>query len=537
MNLVPDAPSDAPNYWCTWSLQNYTFGQGEETFNMAELEGARGALHARNNIIEDLLVGENGWANSIFEDIRKDLIVMLDDGWDLPLLQIPVLKNNKNSSIRDLLDSFLNMLHLKKFLSSFHLHSDRFPSARGRSEERLKLLSENMKKLGWKGIGLWVAAQEASNFKLSFDLRRLRYWKERVDWSVYADIRYWKIDWGMKMHIVPFRKLLTSLAKERNIFVEHAHPRSPFNNKFGSGLTSKKYVKHALRLLEFSDVYRTYDVSPQLSIPSTLDRVAKILTNSHEKGSGKQLINCEDEVYIGAALGCAIGIMRHPYRGLRMRNDGKELDFAMPPPRNSKYRIDEVIRAIKWHRIAPPFSSSDLKTKISEEILYDEWLFKSGDFWDKGVLNKIIKQGAPAIVARGIQLPEVKTEGEKPYVISSRNPNGAVSIAMLGRITENKEYYTPRADVTLHLTMDDKVIGIFGFFNSLILQFESSREITEIWAQDLKGDEAIDISGKVRQQNTSIVLSGEILEDIGLKNASEEDISDPGLVINIKGLL
>ncbi|MHA1452277.1 MAG: hypothetical protein ACTSRD_05395 [Promethearchaeota archaeon] len=532
VNLIPETPSNAPNYWCTWGMQNYIFGQGDESFNLAELEGERGALHARNNLTEELLIGDHGWLSEIYQEVRQDLIVILDDGWDLPLLEVPELELKNTSEFRDTIKFLTNMLEIRKYLSSYYLHSDRFPSGQGLPEHRLKFLNDKVKALGWKGIGLWVAAQEATNFRKKFDLSRKKYWNERGEWSKHADIHYWKIDWGIKMHNFPFRKFLTTVGKNHDVFVEHAHPRGPFNNKFGDGLTSKKYIKNALKLLEWSDVYRTYDVSPYLSAPTTLDRVARILINSTTKGSGRQLLNCEEELYVGAALGCAIGVMRHPYIGLRTRN-GKELDFGMQGPRNYKRRIDEVIRSLRYHRIAPPFATSSNVTQISSEVLYDSWDFEPGDFWDKSVLGKTVKQGAPTIVARGIELPDVKVNGTKPYVIACRNPNSAVSVATLGRIANDKEYYTPRADISLPLTNDVKFIGVFGHYNSLTLLFDPTREISEIWAQDLKGDEAMEISKRVDKQDRSVTFSGDLLEEIGLQNASKDDVSDPGLVMKI----
>ena len=32
-NLVPDMPGSAPNYWCTWSAQNYMHGIGSPSFD------------------------------------------------------------------------------------------------------------------------------------------------------------------------------------------------------------------------------------------------------------------------------------------------------------------------------------------------------------------------------------------------------------------------------------------------------------------------------------------------------------------------
>ena len=65
------------------------------------------------------------------------------------------------------------------------------------------------------------------------------------------------------------------------------------------------------------------------------------------------LCKVTDELYIGAALGCAIGIMRSRY--------GKDL-FRM----NTK--LDEIAAAVRWQRFAPPFSGGELK--VSDKILF-----------------------------------------------------------------------------------------------------------------------------------------------------------------------
>ena len=68
----------------------------------------------------------------------------------------------------------------------------------------------------------------------------------------------------------------------------------------------------------------------------------------------KGIINCEDEPYIAVGLGCAIGVMRHPFAGTLP--DGAQ-DFVFPPVgRDIKRRLDEVVRGVRWHRIAEPFA-------------------------------------------------------------------------------------------------------------------------------------------------------------------------------------
>ena len=52
--MKPDsrAPAKTPNYFCTWSTQNYLYGCGLDALDNAELEGASGAMHARESMTE-----------------------------------------------------------------------------------------------------------------------------------------------------------------------------------------------------------------------------------------------------------------------------------------------------------------------------------------------------------------------------------------------------------------------------------------------------------------------------------------------------
>src|SRR6185437_17109546 len=62
MNLVPTKPCAAPNYWCTWAVQNYMYGQGMRTLDPTLLEGGAGADLARTAMTEKNLFGKSGWA-------------------------------------------------------------------------------------------------------------------------------------------------------------------------------------------------------------------------------------------------------------------------------------------------------------------------------------------------------------------------------------------------------------------------------------------------------------------------------------------
>lgn len=507
MNIIPEEPGIAPNYWCTWAVQNFIYGQTKEDFDLEELEGNLGALHARSNLNEELLLSKDGWANVFYPKVRRDIYLLLDDGWDVPT------NTTEDSTL---------------YFSSFHLNGNRFPSIKGEPQERLKTLNDTVKKIGWKGIGLWVACQEATNYLTESDHSKEEYWTNRIKWSRYAGIKYWKVDWGRKALRTKFRRYLTELSQKLypDLKIEHAIIRLPFNSYQSDGRVESNFVKRCAKWFNFSDVLRLYDVSPQLSIPTMLDRVANVLKEANSTYQGRHLVNCEDEVYIAAALGCTTGVLRHPLIGLRPQEKN---DLSFVGPRQIKKRMDEVVRAIHWHRIAPPFSVGSSAIYLDNRILFDSWDYQKGDTWFSDVFGKNVRQGAPARVSRGISLPIVDIDDEPPFVIASQNPNGAISIATLGRTLPDKGYFNPKAEITLNITKLFKYIGIFGYFKTLTLKLDEFPK--EIWAQDLAGDHALNISNDLTKHNNSLILSGELIEKIGQNASSPGDISEPGLVI------
>jgi hypothetical protein len=97
-----------------------------------------------------------------------------------------------------------------------------------------------------------------------------------------------------------------------------------------------------MEVLQHTDVYRTYDVTSILSLLTTLDRVSEMLKGAEGHSEVHGLLNVEDEVYVAAALGCTMGILRHPLKGIR---PGKDTDLFFNGPRQTKKRMDEVVRA------------------------------------------------------------------------------------------------------------------------------------------------------------------------------------------------
>jgi len=129
----------------------------------------------------------------------------------------------------------------------------------------------------------------------------------------------------------------------------------------------------------------------------------------HSRG----IINVEHMSYIGASLGMSIGMMYHE----RIRD--------MKGNRPFEHEIDASFRALRWSRIAAPFSVLTSENHVSDEYLTESLELHMTD-WPS--LNGVIKESAPAVISRNCPLPEVKirdNSGRKPFVTASLFPNGA----------------------------------------------------------------------------------------------------------------
>lgn len=471
VNLVPNRASTAPDYFCTWNIQGYACSY-------------TGGPATRALIDEASLFGKGAYQNwlDFYPRVRRDLLFVMDDSWDVP-------PNGDEHAFARL-----------------QLDEEKFPGFKGSAVQRMAALTRAVKKQGWRGLGGWVCAQECP----LLPARPMEaYWEDRLRELSSGGMSYLKVDWGKHDRDVSWRELLAKV-KPAKMTVEAA------------------MTPEALR---FADTYRTYDVETIISAPETLDRLAKLFGAPEAKGS-PTILNCEDEVYIGAALGCAYGIMRHPFAGTLP--DGRQ-DFVFPPTcRDLKHRLDEVTRAVRWHRIAPPFPADATTFVRSLETLTDKWTMGENESYVSHPLGSTVSASAPAVLARGLPLPQVKCEeAEPPFVAAARYPNGCVSVAAIGRGL-GRIYRTPLADVRLEGAQLKRPVGVFGHFRNLALSFPSGSRPKSVWAQDLASDRSVDITGRVKVDGNVVVVPGEVIEQVGLSAAHRDDVSDPGLVILVK---
>lgn len=486
LNLVPDIVNPSPDYYCTWQTQLYATNDGKPQNQRAVL--GEKALFDINKPF--------GWAY-FYENARKDLYLVMDDSWDVPL-------NNDTN-----------------FFGCLELSEEKFPSFTDKKShlEALTALTKKVTDLGWKGLGGWVCAQKS---KLDTGSPK-NYWKNKLTEMQNSGFGYWKVDWGDDCNDPNFRRMLTQYAREfaPNLVVEHAITKE---------------------IIPESDVFRTYDVPAIMSIPMTLNKISELSSCPHPNDERSGLVNCEDEVYVAASLGFTMGVMRHPYVGCLP--DGRP-DPSFPSiHRNIKSKMFEVIRAARWHRIAPAFAVSSEQFLVDPHTLTDSWHFENiaaeiEEWWTRNPLTKpMINDGvfvvsSPKAITRNTDIPIVipNEDGQVPFCVAALNPNGVYSIATLGR-TINRDYFIPRCDITVDIKNAD-TIGVFGEYKTLTLT-TNSKNVSQILMQDLADNKCFDITNDVKIGTNNVTISGEIISKIGTLAQPEFDTSEPGVVIKIK---
>ncbi len=467
------------SYWCTWSTQNSIAIRAWDGWVPGKLAflGTMGASAPRDIMNEQSLFGEDGFLK-LYPQIRKDLFFMVDDGWDVPY--------------------GAGATQCRKEFGSLELDTDRFPSIHGTPQERLKILSDRVKTAGWKGLGIWIAAQRpGDDYEAPFSDADKDYWRTRILWSKFADVRYWKVDWGTQTYNNDFRQFLTEAAAALypELAVEHATCVSPVNGRQEEVLAGVAahfaddtwICSKAESILPFSTVFRTYDVLPALSVATTFDRVA------HYLPLATGYLNVEDEVYLGAALGCQLGIMRSKFSiGIQPEND----------------RLDEPVAAVKWQRYAPPFLGT--KAVCSEHNLVDTYSFEADETWFAAFNQHTVHQSAPAVLARNTMLPTVSGGERLPFVAASRHPNGGYSLCVLPR---NEGRISKYVGGSIFCTVAGRPerISVFGRLDELTIDFNEPTPISRLVAQSLLDDTQEDITGDVEMTARGFRVSGDRL--------------------------
>ncbi|WP_163324726.1 hypothetical protein [Draconibacterium mangrovi] len=514
-SLVPNEVGTAPNYWCTWYWQNYLILKGQEVTN-PDAATVYTNEAAREEMNEENIFGEQGMAVVMLPKTRSDYYFVIDHGWQD--------KRIKDNTFFTLIMDTLDFPRYAKF----------------DPEERIKQMNHDIKELGWKGLGLWVRGNPPED-----EMRKF------VEWNKYAGVEYWKIDGGDIAHYYA-SKIKDEIYPE--LTLEHITGTGPVNPKWNTpGLTSYLSVyngqkavsqelnaslnsttekaEKSLDVIKNTDVFRTYDAAPLLVSTTTMQRVHDILVQTAGNNDYKAFLNIQDDCNIAAALGLLVAVKRHPMNTPRIYN-GKDFHLQISGDRHVDKRLNEMDRFALWQRIAPPMVAGYGTYHFSTQSLVDSIVFKKNDTWLKSTHGKMVRQSAPAIMTRNIALPEVKCEGMPPYVLASKFPNGAIAIATEGRVTPDKSWQHPKAEITLKEVELNKPIGIFGYYESLTFEFsESLPDEIKIYGQDLLSKRAIDITKKIKRNKNGFIIQGNLIDEIGTMAGDKGDISVPGMVI------
>ena len=521
MKLIPGEGKNTASYWCSW--RNQRLFMPNPFLHMRQYNIPEHNKIQRDMLSDEFLFGKRGVLVDHMQDIRKDMYVLLDDGWDIPF-------NDDYTAFGSLV-----------------LNEERFPYGKESPAERLAVLNEKILDLGYAGTALWVPMSCIGETKeQTFDKDAFRdYWIERAKWVDYAKIAYIKVDWGFHQRDVEYREILTDVIKKYapNTKIEHAVLDSWFYNPNND-------LKKLANLMRISDAFRCYDVRFDFNAVTTLGRAACMLTLDCDMRSDCEgLINVGEEPYVAAALGCTMGIMSHPLlRGsiISLVPDDFENGISRRMTLKSEYHsFDNYQRALRWQRLAPATSFKKGETVHSSEWLEDSWTYEKEPYpyTLNDIVGKTIRQTAPQIVARGTSLPEIVRipshykKPYEPYVAASVNSKtGVYTIATLPRTIDRvMNCTTPAADIVARVVNADKCFAVFGVYNSLTLEFDKNIEGMRLFGGDMLLDEHGDITDLegVRIEGNTLTLDGELLSRLGLECAAFHDLSDPASVFKL----
>ena len=143
---------------------------------------------------------------------------------------------------------------------------------------------------------------------------------------------------------------------------------------------------------------------------------------------------------------------------------------------------------------APPFGGTKgFETLSSEATLAESYHFAKDEVWFQDAWNRTVTQRAPAVVARGTALPEVKALDEgHPFVVAGKNPNGAVAVGTLPRLQPGKKFVTPPVEIALGEPLTTGApLAVFGAPRIVRVPYEGKARRVGVAVRDLaSGTEA-----------------------------------------------
>ena len=496
-----------PNYFFSWGNQCYCRGQEKE-----------GRDHLNEKLVFD---PQTGWAATEFPNWRGDMFFLIDDAWDIPYHA----DTSKGTHC----------------YGSFVMDTGRFPSFTGTPGQRLRAYTQACRECGWRGSGVWVSPQVPGEYEFDDPPREVAWetavedMRRKMGWLAEGEVGYLKVDWGYRQHSVAYREMMTEMKNRYypDLVIEHAINQNPYNGVrwlreedrtvlryeprlFGNAWYERELAAESEGLLKCSDAFRIYDICQKLRSAVGIERTAWMLERAERIGA-TPYISVEDDVCLGASLGCTFGTGRSLYWTERYRNRGK--------------RLNEVRRARAWQRFAPAFRPTrDLPTRHSEKTLVDTCEKKGTDLAKTDLFaDGVIRMMGPAVVSRGLPLPTVAPDasGEVPYVVAARYPNGALSVGAHPVAQAGKPPRTPACAIALDAALERNApLGVFGYVKSITLGLEGRR----VFARDRVSDSAPhDITSACSFDDGRVTLPGDVLNRIGRE--AENDCSDPGTLV------
>ncbi len=485
MNIFDKEYKFNGNYLCTWISQKKYARKayaGDPKFITQEMR----------NVLNDkmLFSGDDYPFHFIPKEMRKSVILLLDDGWDVPFNVHP--RNDLNLFGRVILDE-------QKFAGYGDTPVDAY-----------KTLVKKVEALGYAGVGFWISPK-MYNETSSATLEEAReYWTERAKWCNEAGIRYWKVDWGNHDKSYEYRKMMTECVKEYapGLYIEHTVICWPLG---GTVFPEQEEAKTNAKIFEISDFFRTYDVVEPYYDVTTLNRVDILLSNADKskfiKGV-KGAINVENSTPVAVGLGFNLGIM------------DDEIDTKV---------------AVKWQTVCPPTSIFETDYIKSEDRLKD-YLFGDAKITDwANHPHELYEITAPAISARGTKLPVVEKMDEPPFVMAYSHPQTkAYAVSTISRVIDPNPKVIRLANVTIFPEELTSTIGVFGHYKTLTIEFnENIPAGAKLFAQYILADEAEDITSEVKIEDNKIIIDGILLRKLGYGKTSHVGDEDPSLALKL----
>lgn len=485
MNLIPKSSEKLTyNYYCTFTSQA-NWGVDKKITSIIEI---------RNRVNSEFLFGKDGVLEAHDELIRKDILVLLDDGWDVP----PGIEHNEENC---------------GLFGSMILNDEKYPEyANLNPYDRLKALSDRIKNMGYAGLALWIPANHYGE-KYNEEREKLLndanvFWTDRAKMCSYADVKYLKVDWGYHGRDVEYRKIITDKMREfsPNTKIEHVigifdQPYDP-NLEIQNSPEFAEFMELGKQTVKISDFYRTYDVLDELNEVTTLMRIKKLVEIKAKSDNDYMgIINVEDNPLIAAALGMTMGIMRH----------------------KNKPAYNDVVNALIWQRTAPPFRFIPEDFQCSDTLICDKYKFNTDPTVWPYLGNQTIEQYAPSVISANAPLADIVCEDEyTPFVLNSKNKvTNAYTVAIIPINKDNKKY-TPLADISVCNADADAPVGIFGKFKTLTIKFNQKIDGRKIYLQNMTDTSAEDITDAVEIGENKITIFG-------------DGINSDAFVISLKG--